>query len=413
MISERKHGKLFLCLLIVITIMFPFANLFHILYPITLFGKSAWVVVPVIIIGFLYLYLFVSKRSKLLTTDILLVAIMTLVWMIISVREITYNESMSFLDARFITTSLLFIMLTRNLMNNSYTMRVIAYAVIIQGILVAAARSINYYFFPYVMVSYKGGFGGEAYINTEGETTRDILIASSISANIIVCGMFVLLVLMRHNITKLGNIPFLFIQFFMMLSTFNTLSRYPIAIAIVFFTLSFLQVKLVSLKNILSITIAGMALLILITLLNIEFFQFFERFNMDYSSRVDKFEVVILLITNSVVDFLIGSSSALVNSTMVNGVLISDNSYGMIATTFGVPFALVFFIFLFYVFYKIKSDNISLVFIFYIVIGLGITNSILWEPWVFTAFLSFGVVSYYGRVSNSKCNSNLSFNKIK
>jgi hypothetical protein len=398
----KKQGFFFLTLLVIVILLIPFANLFHILSPVNVFGKSIWVVLPAGVVGLFYLYLITIKRSISSTSDILFIAIIVLFGLIFFAREIAYNEFRSILDFRYIATSLIGILLAWHLMNYAFIIRVLAYAVVIQGILVAATRSINFYFFPNVMVSYRVGtdLGREIFLNYEGEVTRDLLLGSSISANHIVCGMFVLLILIKHNICKIGPLAFLSLQFLMMLSTFNTLSRFPILVAIGFFVLSLLQMKLVSIQKIFQIGLFGFALFILISWMGIESFNFFERFNEDISGRYYKLQAAFLLISNSGLDFLIGSSSVLANSIRVKGMLISDNSYTLIATTFGIPFAVVFFMFLFNIFHKIKSDKFSIIFLLYIAIGLGVTNCILWESWIFTAFFSFSIVSYYGRLSS-------------
>lgn len=400
-ISTRKYSTFFLSLLVAVTVIFPFANLFDLLYPAKIFGKSAWIVLPVMIIGLFYIYLLV-KNSRLSTADIMFVIIVALCWLIFLVREVIYNEQRSFLDFRFVATTLLFIIVAIYVMKDTVAIRIMAYAVVIQGLLVAATRSINFYFFPSYMVSYEDNVSGEAFINTQGDVTRDLLLGSSSSANHIVCGMFIVLVLQKYNLLKLGLATFILIQFFMMLSTLNTLSRFPIFVAIVFFALSMFQKKLFSIKNIMYFALAGVLMFIFTSWLGIGELELSERFSDDAGGRFEKFVLMFTLVQNSVTDFLIGSSSALVLSTAINSYTISDNSYVLVATTFGVPFALVYFMFLFNIFLKIKLDKLSLLFIFYIAAELGVTNSILWEPWTFTAFFVFSITSYYGRLSSNE-----------
>lgn len=394
---EKKQGLLFLGLLVVLTILFPFLNLFHLLHPATIFGKSAWIVTPVVIIGVLYLSLFLRKSSRLLTIDLWCIILISLSWLIFSTRELMYSESGSFLDMRFIATALVFMAFSHHLMNSSFSMRVIAYSVITQSILAAITRSINFYFFPYVMTSYESD--GTAFLNTEGELTRDLLIGSSSSANQIVCGMFVLLSLFKHKIIKLNQVTFIIFQFFLMISIFNTGSRYPMAVSVFLFLLSLLNSNLLKLKNILVLIATCLGLFAMVALTEISSYDYFSRFGEESGGRGAKLEATFILISNSFFDFIIGSSGKLVNSTEVDGVLISDNSYSLVATSFGVPFMLIFFGYILFTSKKIISDKISLFLICYIAIGLAITNCILWEPWVFTVFMSFVVVAYYGRIS--------------
>jgi hypothetical protein len=380
-------------------VIFPFANLFHILYPAFLFGKSAWIVVPVMVILSRYIFLFASKRLHLSSIDISFSVIVFLSWLIIAIRAVIYSEQKSFLDERYIATSLLFIVFAYHLLQNVSVIKIAAYSVAVQGLLVAAARSINFYFFPDVMLSQ---IDDQTILNYGGELTRDLLLGSSFSANHIICGMLVIMALMKNSIIKLRPLVFVFIQFFMMLSTFNTGSRFPIVVAILLFVISLSYVISFNIKDIMGFAIVIAAFIVINSFLSIENFNYFERFQEGFGGRDDKLLIGFLLISNSVTDFLIGSSSSLVNSLSVNDTLISDNSYVLIVTSFGVPFALVYFTFLFNIFLKTKSDKLSLLFLIYLVVGLGVTNCVLWEPWVFTAFLGFCITSYYGRISSNK-----------
>lgn len=397
-ILTTRNSRFFLFLLVGVTVIFPFANLFHILYPASLFGKSAWIVVPVMVILSRYIFLFASKKLHVSSIDITFSVIVFLSWVIIAIRAVIYSEQRSFLDERYIATSLLFIVFVYHLLQDESMIKIAAYSVAIQGILVASARSINFYFFPNVMLSQ---IDDQTVFNYGGELTRDLLLGSSFSANHIICGMLVIMALMKHSVIKLRPIVFVAIQFFMMLSTFNTGSRFPISVAVLLFVISLRYVTSFSIKDIMGFILFLSAFIIINSFLSIESFNYFERFQESFGGRDDKLLIGYLLISNSVTDFLIGSSSSLVNSLWVNDTLISDNSYVLIATSFGVPFALVYFAFLFYISMKTKSDKLSLLFFSYVVVGLGVTNCVLWEPWVFTAFLGFGITSYYGCISSN------------
>jgi len=394
---EKKQGLLFLGLLVTLTILFPFLNIFHAMHPARIFEKSAWIAIPVVIIGILYLSLFLTKRSRLSTVDLWIIIIILLSWVIFSMRGLIYSESKNFLDIRFIATSLIFMAFSRHLTNSSFSMRVVACAVIIQSLLTALLRSINFYFFPHIMTSYESD--GTAFINTEGEMTRDLLIGSSSSANQILCGMFVLLSLFKYKIFRLNQTFFIMLQFFLMFSTFNSYSRFPMVVSIFVFLISLLNLNVLKTKKIIALTLTWLGLFILVVLAVTSSNNYFSRFSENSGGRGEKLEATLTLVSNSFLDFFIGSSDKLVNLTDVDGMLVSDNSYGLIANSFGVPFMLIFFGYFLFSLKKITSDKISLFFIYYIAIGLAFTNCILWEPWVFTVLMSFTVVAYYGRIS--------------
>ncbi len=382
-------------LLAVVILTFPFVNLLHILFPITFFGKSAWIITPVGIISTLYLYFLVIKRFRLSSYDLMFLSVTILSYLVFAARAIAYDDYRSFLDMRYVATCLLFIVFTRHLIRFKSSIRLIAYAILAQGLAVSIVRIVNFYYFPYIMISYGGGPDSDAFINTGGSLTRDLLLGSSISANLIVCGMFINLILKNNNTIKLNSFEFLSMQLLMLLSVFTTMSRFPMVVAITFFLVSFFQLRLMRIGTVFGVLGAIFVTILVIATSEREYLSFFDRFG-ETSGRYDKLKATFLLISNSMTDFAIGSSSELVNSTTVNGLTVSDNSYGLIATTFGVPFALVFFTFLFSMYIRIKSDWYSILFLVYISLALGVTNSILWEPWVFTAFLTFGIAAYYG-----------------
>lgn len=400
--SAKEYGMLFLSLVFIVTLIFPFVNLLHYLYPFTLFGKSAWIVVPVISLGLCYMHIVAIKKVSLSTSDMISITLVVLSWLIFATRAIVYSEQHSYLNMRYIATSLLFLLFMRYLLKDPFVLRVVAYAVVIQGLLVAVARSINYYFFPSLMVSI--GVDGVPFINTAGELTRDLLLGSSISANHIVCGMFVLLALQKYKVIKLGSILFIMIQLFMMFSVFNTQSRFPIAISIMLFSFALLYVAIFKIRDLLMFVIVVIIVFFGENFSNFLSIDFFSRFTNEGSGgRLDKILLTLELIQGSILNFFIGSSfDAAGNATSVNGFSISDNSYGLVALSFGVPFALVYFAFLFNIILRNKSGGLSLSFLVYIIAVLGLTNSILWEPWIFTAFAGFFIISYMDRIPTNQ-----------
>lgn len=398
--EQKKYFKIFIYIIAFVIVIFPFANLLHMLYPFNILGKSAWVVLPVVIISLFYVYIVIGKKLLVSIPDIVFIALVVLSWLILEVREIAHDELNSYLDMRYIATSLLFLLLMQHLPKDAFVLIVVAYAVVIQGLLVAATRFINYYFFPSLMVT--TGVDGIAFLNTNGELTRDLLLASSMSGNHIVCGMFVLLALKKYKVLK-SSISFVIFQLFMMISVFNTISRFPIAIVIAIFLFSLFYIKL---RFLLMIAVASLIVYIANNDAGIYIPDFVYRFSEGSGDRLDKFLVSMELIQSSPLNVLIGPSLVEVESAYTHdGNVISDNSYGLIALAFGLPFTLAYFTFLLTICFKNRSDVLSLLFLAYILINLGLTNSILWEPWIFSAFSGFVIVSYFGKVPTSSRNS--------
>jgi hypothetical protein len=398
-ITIIKYNNLFKNIILncssIIIIIFPFLFLLFYFEPVTIFGKSIYAVVPVGLILLFYLQLLLSKKTKLLMPDFIVMCTLILSCMIFLLREWTYGEQLIYSDVRYIVTTFIFLSFSCQLFLQYGSKRFITYAVIIQSIGVALLGTINFYIFPNVMISYDDV--GSSFLNLEGERTRELLLGSSFSANHILCGMFVLLSAFRYKVIELHRGYFILVQLFLMLSIFNTFSRYATLVSIFLLFFSILILDKQRIKYIFISTLVIFAFIAVALYSDIPIYNYFSRFAQNSGGRYEKLQAIFTLISHSPIDFLIGSSMDLISSTNVNGFVISDNSYGLIATSFGVPFMLFFFISMLYVLIKKASDNISIFMFFYIFIGFALTNCILWDPWLFTVLISFVIVSCYGR----------------
>jgi hypothetical protein len=125
-------------------------------------------------------------------------------------------------------------------------------------------------------------------------------------------------------------------------------------------------------------------------------FNYFTRFQEDSGGRDIKVQIFLMLITASAQYFLIGVPAQVIASTFIDSVSLSDNSYALVATVFGLPFALLFFGLIFFYLRDKLSDLVSIFMLAYIIFGLAITNCILWEPWVYIAMTGFAAVCCFG-----------------
>jgi hypothetical protein len=385
---------------LILVVGFPFANLLHVLYPAWIFGKSAWVVLPVLVVFLAYCYMLVSGKDKVSLFDVTVLFLVICSSKIFLIRWYLYRESINVLDIRYVWTSLIFLGFTSKIGKVPRLMDTIGFGVLAQGILTSIARIINFYIFPNVMVSRSEI--DEVYINTEGQLTRDLLMGSSISGNHIICGMITLLVLFDQRRVVLSYPAFITTQFILLLGVLNTLSRYPIFVAVIFFLLSVFNVRRAKIKDLFIILVLLVGLVFFNIKIGFLDIDFYSRFAEDSGGRDDKLKVAFILLSNSAVDFLIGSPNEMISRTTVNGVNISDNSYGLLAITLGVPFMCCYFVAILKNLYKATAGLISKIAFIYILIGLGLTNCILWEPWVFTAFLCMAVVKHYSDETASR-----------
>jgi hypothetical protein len=81
---------------------------------------------------------------------------------------------------------------------------------------------------------------------------------------------------------------------------------------------------------------------------------------------------------------------------------ISDNSYMLMALQFGGIFAIFWFIFFIRLLMRNVLDWFTFLFTIYVLIGLGLTNGILWEPWVYVATLSATILYKKVKLESTK-----------
>lgn len=389
---KKIDEKYIINLIIILTIVFPYLNLFHLLLPGIILGKSVWVAFPIIILTLIYLYLINYEEEKIKIYDLIFFYVACFLLIITQLRELIYNENENILNYRFVITSLLFILLFKRLLICEKNIRTFAITILFQGLLIASIRLINYFYFPNLMISYRDGINGpEAFLNFSGELTRDLLLASSFSANHIICSMFALLLLKITKSLNISDILFILIQIFMLVALITSLSRFPIFIAfiITIFSLFYLRKN-----NIIILFSLALIFILLINNANI-LTLIFHRFHESSGGRFDKLLIIFFAVFNSLTDFLIGSSNQFINNLSYNGTVFSDNSYGFVLIMLGIPLGIIYISTIFLLLPSANRNFLSIFFLSYIILCLGFTNSILWESWIFTSFFVYFLSCWY------------------
>jgi hypothetical protein len=378
-----------------IIVLFPFANMLDSINPLRLFGKSAWVVFPVVALGFIYLTTF-NKRPVLLSHyEIFAVSLVIVSYLLFIFRDSIYVEGRSYLDFRYIATSALYLGFASRMGKNPYALRIIAWSIVWQGLLVSLVFFINVHYFPEIMI-----ISAEDQVSSiifEGERTRSMLLGASISANQILCAMIVMLAMARRGLFFRNPVFFWCAELLMLYAVTLGGSRYPAFVAIFIILLSFSLLRYYRYL----FAFLGIVICLIISLYISEETIFYSivRMSEDYSSRFSKLLLSIQLLQESAQTFLIGVSSFKVEHTYtLDGLMVSDNSYALVALQFGVPFAGFYFILLLNTLRKYALGGMSFFVFCYLLIGLGVTNAILWEPWVCIVMFSLVVVSRFDQV---------------
>ena len=387
----------FIFVLVVISIFtLPFVNVLHFVLPLgNIFGKSAWLVVPVFVLITAYFERILTRNFSLNSLDLTLVFMVVFVGIIFTVRYIVYDEVQSFLNYRFLATSLVYLAIASQIVKNKLMLRVIALTIVATGLAVAVVQAINFNFYQNVMLFTDNA--GVIRLIFDGEQTRSMLLGASISGNQIVCSMFVLVALVKSNFIRMNLWASWILLLFMAYAVSLGESRYPMAIAISLLVFNFFYHKLQHTKIVL--VAFSVVLLTSYVFSNFENWHI-SRINEDSNGRIEKAILGFKILSDSVTNFSIGASNFQAGNATEQGYELSDNSYFEVAISFGVPFAVIFFTLWFNFISRYIVNILSLFFLGYLVVGLSLTNCILWESWLCLAMFSIAVV---GSIRHSSC----------
>ena len=391
----------------IVIVIVPFSNLLHYLLPVNnLFGKSAWVVVPTLVLVVIYFYKVVNTNifPRITMPDFAMIIFVVVSLLIVLIRNAFYGEGISFISNRYIATSLIYLLLAIKLLDNNKALLFIALSIVAQGFLLSLGQVINFHFFPtFELASDDSGIIG---FTTDGIQSRSRLFSASISANLILCAMFVMFTMYKTNLLAINYKTYWILNLIMIYAISLGGSRYPFLIALILIGLSLYYFEFLK-SSLFLVTIFITILLIQNIIADFGFASTF-RFDQDYGGRSDKFLLPIQLLGESIRNFIIGCSSyQIANSFSTSGVGISDNSYLALALSFGVPFAVAYFTTIFRIMRKRIFDIISILFVIYLGVGFGITNCIYWESWMCISMFSIVVISGLNQIktdgSNNSC----------
>lgn len=388
-------------LIAMIVLIFPFVNIIYIFYPINILGKNIWLVVPVLVILTLYLSTLFRARKSLTVkkSDLVFLAITIAGGLIFYLRELVYAEQRSFLDFRYIFAPAIFLLVSKRFIKGEKNINFLSWVLIATCLLQAVLGILHAHLFPELNISFDLNNAKDMEFVFDAEKTREGgTLGASIYANVIVCGMFLLAAKNSNQTSFRSSILFIISIVGMLYAVTLSGSRYPIIIAglltFIFFSNSLSNWRHWAATGVLALC----SLILFMSMESVEFNAIF-RFDEDSGGRIDKLTLPFELITAKMLHLLVGASSELTANTFSSsGVGISDNSYWLLSLQFGPVFAFVWFGFVINLLKKNIVNHASFLFIVYFLIGLGITNCILWEPWVFLAILTATILHQRNRM---------------
>lgn len=383
-------------LISLVTFIFPFVNLLYVFLPVNFFGKNIWLSVTVLtIFALFFLTFFNEKRNVVFKKNDLIFFFTSIVFVcVLLMRSLAYFEPASLLDKRFIFVPFIFFLVLIRFVKGQRNVNLLRWVLIATCFIQALLGILHAHFFSEInlVISPDDSKGIELVFDAQ-RTREGGTLGESIYANVVVCGMFLLASLNDKRMSFRANFLLISSILIMLYAVLLSGSRYPIGVGALLSAYLLLKF-LTSFRQIL----VALTLLV-VAIVFMDKFEFLGilRFDQDSGGRIDKLLLPLELLSGSIMSFFIGApSSVIANTVSAEGVAISDNSYMLVAVEFGFFFSVGFFVFLIELFRRNISDRFSLFYLIYVFIGLGITNCILWEPWVFIAMLT-SCILYYGK----------------
>lgn len=394
----------------ILVLIAPFSTIAYFAFPMpTIGGKNFWVAAPFItlagIAGLSIIYNPPQKNHFNIRT-ILFLGFLCIA--VVVTRSFAYEEAINAIGFRYIITIPIYIVAISIASTNKKSIDVLEMAIIAQGVLTALFMCANAICMPHVHLTQTEL--GASGISISGNHPRTLLIGVSIGAGHIFLGM--LAIVKKYIQTPDSSPKYFLVYLALIIMTYAILtggSRLPIAMSM---TLIAFAVFKPGLNNtfwsflkafIIFLGILFLARYLSYWLMDLSGYGFRSsndfgnplfRFNENSGGRVEKLLLAVEMICESWFTFLFGASEFRQTTLRsVDGYFFSDNSFAYVLLNLG-AFLGGILIFRFLIFIQTFWTNLlSKFFVVYFLLCLGLTNSILWDPFLFTSLLTAAVLN--------------------
>lgn len=387
-ISVRGVSVAVLAVLVAVYHVLPMAHFFA---PLEIFGKNVYTVAPVILMAVVLMMLWRGIKNDVTQSEATALIIVMLLWLVTwFARRALFGEIGDVLNQRFVVDLFLYSIVMRYAMKEIKTRDLLATLMIVVTISQAIAGILHSHFFPFIQLMPDADDVLHLAFDAEGTREAGTIVSSSTFAAVLVCGQFVMLTEKR--------LSFLVRLMLMALTTYAVSlsgSRFPMVVSALLCLAATMNWK--SSRHapfiLVAIALAGIAVAL-------SGWSPFEaksilRFGQDDGGRSDKFQLAIDLMTTHWSYLLMGAPNKMVEvATTRDGLPISDNSYMLLALSFGVPMLVTWLVCAVKFLFRWPVTIIYLAMLAYFATTLAVTNSLLWEAWLFYFATTMWLVKY-------------------
>jgi hypothetical protein len=377
---------------VALTVMYQFLPSLHFFAPLQVLGKNIYTVLPAVIMIALFLLIVPAIwRTPLTPLQAGGFVALAVIWLLVlGSRLAIFGDLVDVLRERYLLLFFVYSAVLRYVAVDPRSRTQLANVLI--GALCAQAifGILHTHLFPFLQVEPDStGDLGITVAQDEGSGETGTLLVRSGFGDVVVCGQFVLLTERR--------IPFT-LRAVMMAVMFYAVSlsgaRYGQIWSALLTAGLFINRKMDRAAPVVlaAMVLAGIAMML--TGWTPFELQSELRFDEDSGGRGEKLGLVTDVLSNywPLSAFIGVPSSAALSAVTATGVVISDDSYGEIAMDFGLSGLLLFLTCLFAWLVRWPLSILSTLMLIFLLGNFAITNSILWDPWLFYFLLAWWLV---------------------
>lgn len=382
LIRNSYFDKLGFALLIGALVVYPYLFVFNMFYTSTLsIGKNTYVALISIVIISCFSLRWKVTLSKFGVGTVYFIMLLAL--LIIIIRTWVHAEGVNIFLYRIILMPIIYCGVAYSYLMKRGGKELVGKIIFWNCLIQAIIGIVNHYFFSHILTGSEAYIGANEFykiveVGTGGQREPGILLSSSLYANFILLGVFLLV-----SSCRTWKLPRLFEYILLLVLVWGIWlsgSRWPFLGSMLFLVLYFK--RLPSLKKITFIPIIILAGFFL----QEYFMSIIRRLVTEGTTvRLSKYSIALSALFENSSNFLFGPSLNRMGMS-VNGITFSDNSFLTLMITFGIPLTFLFLLFFMYLMQRTISLKGNHFLLFCFLGTLFLTNSILWDMWLFYFF---------------------------